>query len=75
MAEDTADGPVHYHQGIAKVEKINPSYVSRALRLTLLAPTTVRRSWMDARAPGRRSRRGWRCFQWSGVTKAARTPM
>lgn len=26
---------------IAKAEKINPSYVSRVLRLTLLAPTTV----------------------------------
>ena len=26
---------------IAKVEKINPSYVSRILRLTLLAPVTV----------------------------------
>jgi hypothetical protein len=26
---------------IAKVEKINPSYVSRVLRLTLLAPTLV----------------------------------
>ena len=26
---------------IAKAEKINPSYVSRILRLTLLAPTTV----------------------------------
>jgi hypothetical protein len=26
---------------IAKVEKINPSYVSRVLRLTLLAPATV----------------------------------
>ena len=26
---------------IAKAERINPSYVSRALRLTLLAPATV----------------------------------
>src|SRR4030095_450160 len=26
---------------IAKAERINPSYVSRVLRLTLLAPTTV----------------------------------
>ena len=26
---------------IAKAEKINPSYASRVLRLTLLAPTTV----------------------------------
>jgi hypothetical protein len=26
---------------IAKAEKINPSYVSRVLRLTLLAPVTV----------------------------------
>ena len=26
---------------VAKAEKINPSYVSRVLRLTLLAPATV----------------------------------
>ena len=39
---------------IAAAEKINPSYVSRVLRLTLLAPDTSRRSWT------RRASR-WRC--------------
>lgn len=34
---------------IAKAEIINPSYVSRVLRLTLLAPTTVR-AILDGRA-------------------------
>ncbi|MFO1158502.1 MAG: hypothetical protein U1E60_06660 [Reyranellaceae bacterium] len=34
---------------IAKAEKINPSYVSRALRLTLLAPATVE-AILDGRA-------------------------
>src|SRR5215475_3247618 len=34
---------------IAKAEKINSSYVSRVLRLTLLAPATV---ILDGRAPG-----------------------
>jgi hypothetical protein len=33
---------------IARAEKINPSYVSRVLRLTLLAPTTVE-AILDAR--------------------------
>lgn len=35
---------------IAKAEKINPSYVSRVLRLTLLAPTIVE-SILDGRQP------------------------
>ncbi len=34
---------------IAKAEKINPSYVSRVLRLTLLAPATVE-AILDGRA-------------------------
>lgn len=34
---------------IAKAERINPSYVSRVLRLTLLAPATVE-AVLDARA-------------------------
>jgi hypothetical protein len=34
---------------IAKAEKINPSYVSRVLRLTLLAPVTVE-AILDGRA-------------------------
>src|SRR5262245_47958130 len=34
---------------IAKAERINPSYVSRVLRLTLLAPTTVE-AILDGRA-------------------------
>src|SRR5215510_13096237 len=34
---------------VAKAENINPSYVSRALRLTLLAPTTVE-AILDGRA-------------------------
>ena len=34
---------------IAKAEKINPSYVSRVLRLTLLAPTPVE-AILDGRA-------------------------
>src|SRR4051812_9971289 len=36
---------------IAKAEKINPSYVSRVLRLTLLAPATVE-AILDGRTPG-----------------------
>lgn len=36
---------------IAKAEKINPSYVSRVLRLTLLAPSIVE-AILDARQPG-----------------------
>ena len=36
-------------QEIAKAEKINPSYVSRVLRLTLLAPATVE-AILDGRA-------------------------
>ena len=36
---------------IAKVEKINPSYVSRVLRLTLLAPSIVE-AIFDGRTPG-----------------------
>ena len=36
---------------IAKAEKINPSYVSRVLRLTLLAPATVE-AILDGRADG-----------------------
>ena len=35
---------------IAKAEKINPSYVSRVLRLTLLAPTIVE-AILDGRQP------------------------
>ena len=35
---------------IAKAEKINPSYVSRVLRLTLLAPATVE-AILDGRQP------------------------
>src|SRR5215475_12787183 len=35
---------------IAKVEKINPSYVSRVLRLTLLAPAIVEAA-VDGRLP------------------------
>jgi hypothetical protein len=35
---------------IAKAEKINPSYVSRVLRLTLLAPTIVEAA-IDGRLP------------------------
>ena len=35
---------------IAKAEKINPSYVSRVLRLTLLAPSIVE-SILDGRQP------------------------
>jgi hypothetical protein len=35
---------------IAKAEKINPSYVSRVLRLTLLAPATVE-AILDGRLP------------------------
>jgi hypothetical protein len=31
---------------LAAAEKINESYVSRVLRLTLLAPDTVEASWM-----------------------------
>jgi len=34
---------------IAKAEKINPSYISRVLRLTLLAPATVQ-AILDGRA-------------------------
>ncbi|MFO1158483.1 MAG: hypothetical protein U1E60_06565 [Reyranellaceae bacterium] len=34
---------------IAEAEKINPSYVSRVLRLTLLAPATVE-AVLDGRA-------------------------
>ena len=34
---------------IARAEKINPSYVSRVLRLTLLAPATVE-AILDGRA-------------------------
>jgi hypothetical protein len=41
--------------GLAAAEKINSSYVSHLLRLTLLAPISSRRSWMDG------SRRGSRC--------------
>ena len=45
---------------IAKAEKINPSYVSRVLRLTLLAPATVE-AILDGRATRRRRwRRPWR---------------
>ncbi|MGE0660634.1 MAG: hypothetical protein AB7O63_14130 [Reyranellaceae bacterium] len=36
---------------IAKAEKINPSYVSRVLRLTLLAPATVE-AILDGRVNG-----------------------
>jgi len=36
---------------IAKAEKINPSYVSRVLRLTLLAPSIVE-AIFDGRTPG-----------------------
>ena len=36
-----AHGKVTTIREIAKAEKINPSYVSRVLRLTLLAPATV----------------------------------
>ena len=35
---------------IAKAEKINPSYVSRVLRLTLLAPTIIE-AILDGRQP------------------------
>lgn len=52
---------------IAKAERINPSYVSRVLRLTLLAPATVEAildGWASTR--GRRWRRRWGCFRWNG---------
>ena len=41
--------------GLTAAEKINSSYVSHLLRLTLLAPISSRRSWMGG------SRRGSRC--------------
>ena len=41
MAEDVQTGRYATIKEIAKAEKINPSYVSRVLRLTLLAPATV----------------------------------
>ena len=43
--EQVWDGP-----GLARAEKINPSYVSRLLRLTLLAPEIVE-AILDRRQP------------------------
>jgi hypothetical protein len=43
---------------LAAAEKINPSYVSRVLQLTLLAPDIVERpSWTGGSRQGQR----WRC--------------
>jgi len=36
---------------LAATGKINSSYVSRLLRLTLLSPTSWRRSWMGGSLP------------------------
>jgi hypothetical protein len=47
MLEDGEFGTV---QDLAQVEKINPSYVSRVLRLTLLAPEVVE-AILDGRQP------------------------
>ncbi len=40
------DGVYASCEELAAAEKINDSYVRRVLRLTLLAPEIVRRSWM-----------------------------
>jgi hypothetical protein len=51
---------------LAAAEKINSSYVSRLLRLTLLAPDIVE-AILDGRRPeGMRCRGSWSRFRWSG---------
>ena len=55
---------------IARAERINPSYASRVLRLTLLAPTTVE-AILDGRAaaaPTLAETMGY--FRWNGRGKA-----
>ena len=57
---------------IAKAEKINPSYVSRVLRLTLLAPATVE-AILDGRAstgPTLAEAMGVFPVEWSRQTRA-----
>ena len=52
-------------QDLADAEKINPSYIARILRLTMLAPDIVRFS-MDARRPDCSWKTFWCRFRWSG---------
>jgi hypothetical protein len=57
---------------IAKGERINPSYVSRVLQLTLLAPATVEaRSLGGVRTQRRRSQTRWCRSRSSGRSKRA----
>ncbi len=49
---------------IAKAEKINPSYVSRVLRMTLLAPDTVEAILAGRQPPDLTMARAMRPFPW-----------
>jgi hypothetical protein len=50
VAEAAEDRKLRHHRGLAATEKINSSYVSRVLRLTLLAPEIVE-AILDGRQP------------------------
>jgi hypothetical protein len=58
-------------EDLAKAKGVNATYVSRVLRLTLLAPEIV-----EALLDGRQHRRGcswmicWRAFSWGGWASA-----
>jgi len=52
VAADGGGGPLRHDQWLAAAEKINSSYVSRLLRLTLLAPDIVE-AILDGRQPER----------------------
>ncbi|MGK7871455.1 hypothetical protein [Falsiroseomonas sp. E2-1-a20] len=50
MAADDGGGPLRHDLQLAATRKINPPYVSRLLRLTLLAPDIVE-AILDGRQP------------------------
>ena len=64
-------------RGIARAEKINPSYVSRVLRLTLLAPATVE-AILEGRAsagPTLAEAMGVFPVEWQEQSPGSRTPL
>jgi len=56
---------------IARAERINPSYVSRVLRSTLLAPATVEAILQGRASAAPTLAAATGCFRWRGIAMGA----